>query len=89
MSFGGESGRMGHAEGALGLVGSGDSMSSNPRSTSQALTPCSGVRLAEVPQGRCNCPEKALVLKFTLPSDVQVLHTQAAGSVMKVLSVNE
>lgn len=35
------------------------------------------------------CLEKALVMKFTLTPGVQALHTQAGGSVMYVLSVNE
>ena len=37
----------------------------------------------------CSCPEKALVLKFTVTSDVQALHTRAGGSATYVPSVNE
>lgn len=80
---------MGHAEGALGRVEAGDSMTHDAHYTPQASTPNFGVGLAELPQGRHSCLEKALVLKFTLTSDVQALYTQAGGCVMEVPSVNE
>lgn len=80
---------MRHTKVAVHPVESGALMTDTAHHTSCILTPCFGALLAQIPQRRYRCLETALVLKFTLTSDVRALHTQAGVSVTQVLSVNE